>query len=124
MHLLKAQTATPEDVGAAVDLGQTPGDIVVLSAADTELACLAAAQARRAPGAPSQRLANLRQLGQPVSVESLLEAGWPGERVQVEAGLNRVHVALSTLRGIGLRDVLVNRDHGYLLDPDVRIVVE
>ena len=52
MHLLKAQTATPEDAGEAIDLAQTPGDIVVLSAADTELACLAAAQARRPPDAP------------------------------------------------------------------------
>ena len=47
LHLLKAQSATPEDAGEAIDLGQTPGDIVFLSAADTELACLAAAQARR-----------------------------------------------------------------------------
>ena len=38
-----------EDAGEAIDLGQTPGDIVFLSAADTELACLAAAQARRPP---------------------------------------------------------------------------
>ena len=73
MHLLKAQTATPEDAGAAIDLGQTPGDIVVLSAADTELACLAAAQARRPPGAPSLRLANLLQLGHPLSVDQYVE---------------------------------------------------
>ena len=50
MHLLNARAATLEDAGEAVDLGQTPGDIVVLSAADTELACLAAAQARPAGG--------------------------------------------------------------------------
>ena len=73
MHLLKAQTATPEDAGAAIDLGQTPGDIVVLSAADTELACLAAAQARRPPEAPSLRLANLMQLGHPLSVDQYVE---------------------------------------------------
>jgi cobaltochelatase CobN len=73
LHLLKAQAATPEDVGGAIDLGQTPGDIVVLSAADTELACLAAAQARRAPGAPSLRLANLLQLGHPLSVDLYVE---------------------------------------------------
>ncbi len=73
MHLLKAQTATPEDVGAAIDLGQTPGDIVVLSAADTELACLAVAQARRPPGAPSLRLANLLQLSHPLSIDHYVE---------------------------------------------------
>jgi cobaltochelatase CobN len=73
LHLLKAQSATPEDAGEAIDLGQTPGDIVVLSAADTELACLAAAQARRLRGAPSLRLANLLQLGHPMSVDLYVE---------------------------------------------------
>ncbi len=73
MHLLKAQSATPEDAGEAIDLGQTPGDIVFLSAADTELACLAAAQARRPPDAPSLRLANLLQLGHPMSVDLYVE---------------------------------------------------
>jgi hypothetical protein len=46
MHLLAAQPGTVSDGSTAVDLGQGPGDIVVLSAADTELACLAAARAR------------------------------------------------------------------------------
>jgi cobaltochelatase CobN len=73
LHLLKAQSATPEDAGAAIDLGQTPGDIVVLSAADTELACLAAAQARRPRDTPSLRLANLLQLGHPMSVDLYVE---------------------------------------------------
>jgi cobaltochelatase CobN len=73
MHLLKARTATPEDAGEAIDLGQTPGDVVVLSAADTELACLAAAQARRPLDAPTLRLANLLQLGHPMSVDLYVE---------------------------------------------------
>ena len=46
MHLLKAQPGVVADGSEAVDLGQTPGDIVVLSAADTELASLAAAHER------------------------------------------------------------------------------
>ena len=45
MHFLSTLPADGSDVEAAVDLGQTPGDIVLLSAADTDLACLAAAQA-------------------------------------------------------------------------------
>lgn len=73
MHLLKAQTATPEDAGEAIDLGQTPGDVVILSAADTELACLAAAQGSRPEDAPSLRLANLLQLGHPMSVDLYVE---------------------------------------------------
>ena len=56
MHLLAAKPGTISDGGEAVDLGQTPGDIVVLSAADTELACLAAARDRLGPGPePSPR---------------------------------------------------------------------
>ena len=38
MHLLKAQPGVVADGSEAVDLGQTPGDIVVLSAAGTEFA--------------------------------------------------------------------------------------
>lgn len=36
MHLLLAQKGTISDGNEAVDLGQTPGEIVFLSAADTE----------------------------------------------------------------------------------------
>ena len=46
MHLLAAQPGAISDGTEAVDLGQTTSDIVVLSAADTELACLAAAHDR------------------------------------------------------------------------------
>ena len=73
MHLLNARTAAPDDAGEAVDLGQTPGDVVFLSAADSELACLASAQARRPAGVPSLRLANLLQLGHPMSVDLYVE---------------------------------------------------
>ena len=44
MHLLQAQPGGIVDGSEPVDLGQSPGDIVVLSAADGELANLAAAQ--------------------------------------------------------------------------------
>ena len=56
---------------AAVDLDQSPGDIVVLSAADSEIALLAGAQrglAQRA-GWPSLRLANLGRLKHNLSVD-------------------------------------------------------
>ena len=51
------------DVEAAVDLGQTPGEIVFLSAADSELACLAAR-----PGAAGRRRA--RACGSPTCCSS------------------------------------------------------
>ena len=46
MHLLAAQPGAVSDGSEAVDLGQSPGDIAILSAAESELACLAAAQRR------------------------------------------------------------------------------
>ena len=74
MHLLAAQPGVIADGSAAVDLGQTPGDIVVLSAADTEIACLAAAQQRLARADwPSLRLASLLKLGHHYSVDLYIE---------------------------------------------------
>ena len=57
MHLLAAVPGRI-DGAEAVDLDQSPGDVVVLTAADTEIAALAAAAQRRGEG-PSLRLANL-----------------------------------------------------------------
>ena len=62
----------------------------------------------------------LSRPGSALSVDDLLEAGWPGERVVPHAGAARVYVAISTLRKMGLRTFLVSRDDGYLLDPDSR----
>jgi cobaltochelatase CobN len=67
MHLLLAEQGRI-DGAEAVDLGQSAGDIVVLTAADTEIAALAAAQTRRV-GAPSLRLANLARLQHNLSVD-------------------------------------------------------
>ncbi|HVR66305.1 MAG TPA: cobaltochelatase subunit CobN, partial [Verrucomicrobiae bacterium] len=74
MHLLAAKPGTISDGREAVDLGQTPGDIVYLSAADTELACLAQAQARRGDEAPTLRLANLLFLAHNLSVDRYVES--------------------------------------------------
>src|SRR5258708_26134473 len=73
MHLLAAKPGVISDGRIAVDLGQTPGEIVILSSADTELACLAAAQDRLGPDAPSLRLANLLQLGHNLSIDLYLD---------------------------------------------------
>jgi cobaltochelatase CobN len=72
MHLLAAQPGTIQDGTEAVDLGQTPGDVVFLSAADTELAALAAAQAVLG-GTVSLRLANLMRLAHHMSVDLYVE---------------------------------------------------
>ena len=44
MHLLAAQPGALTDSDEAVDLAQTPGAVVFLSAADTDLALMTAAQ--------------------------------------------------------------------------------
>jgi len=77
MHLLAAQPGGIADGTEAVDLEQTPGDIVFLSAADTELAALAKARSGIAAadgGFPTLRLANLMHLGHNMSVDLYVEA--------------------------------------------------
>ena len=83
MHLLAAQPGGIADGGEAVDLGQSPGAIVFASAADTELACLARAQAALGADAPSLRLANLMNLGHNLSVDNWLDATVSGARLVI-----------------------------------------
>jgi len=72
LHLLAAKPGLISDGSAAVIIEQSPGEMVLLSAADTELTCLAAAKART-PDGPTLRLANLMQLGHPLTVDRYLE---------------------------------------------------
>ena len=70
MHLLAAQPGGITDGSQAVDLGQSPGDIVVLSAADSELETLARARADLGGDFPSLRLASLLNLTHNFSVDT------------------------------------------------------
>ncbi|MBI3445103.1 MAG: cobaltochelatase subunit CobN, partial [Magnetospirillum sp.] len=116
MHLLAAQAGTISDGTEAIDLGQSPADLVVLSAADTELAALAAAY-NTWEGPPfSLRLANLLRLGHHMSVdlygEQVIEharlvvvrllggrAYWPYGIEQIAAICRRKGIALALLPG-------------------------
>jgi cobaltochelatase CobN len=71
MHLLAAQRGEVAS-GDPVDLGQSPADIVVLTAADSEIALLAAAHAEL-ESAPRLRLANVLQLSHHMSVDLYVE---------------------------------------------------
>jgi cobaltochelatase CobN len=72
MHLLATQGRTIEEAEAAVDLGQSPGDIVILSFSDSDLGALAAGAAAHA--SPFElRLASLAQLKHPYSVDLYAE---------------------------------------------------
>jgi cobaltochelatase CobN len=69
MHLLQPGSVGLDDMVEPVDLGQTPGEIVVLSFADSDLAGLAAAYAAEKDRLPSLRLAHLRELRHPMSID-------------------------------------------------------
>jgi cobaltochelatase CobN len=73
MHLLTTTGTSFDDIVEPVDLGQTPGDVVVLSFADSDLAALAAAWAAERDLLPSVRLAHLRDLRHPMSVDLWIE---------------------------------------------------
>ena len=74
MHQLAAQPGAIADGSPPVHLDQSPGDIVVLSAADMELAALAQARAKLDAGDfPSLRLASLLHLGDDHSVDHYAE---------------------------------------------------
>jgi cobaltochelatase CobN len=73
MHLLATTSTSFDDIVAPVDLGQTPGDVVVLSFADSDLAALAAAWTAERDLLPSVRLAHLRDLRHPMSVDLWIE---------------------------------------------------
>src|SRR5271163_3067919 len=70
MHLLTTSSTNLDEIVEAIDLGQSPGDIAILSFADTGLA--AAWEAERAC-LPSVRLAHLRDLRHPMSVDLWIE---------------------------------------------------
>jgi cobaltochelatase CobN len=69
MHLLTTTSTSLDDVVAPVDLRQPPGDVVVLSFADSDLTGLAAAWEAERAALPSVRLAHLRDLRHPMSVD-------------------------------------------------------
>ena len=69
MHLLTTSSTGLDEIVEAVDLGQPPGEIAILSFADSDLAALAAAWETERAALPSLRLAHLRDLRHPMSVD-------------------------------------------------------
>ncbi len=87
MHLLAAVPGSAVDETAAVDLGQSAGELVVLTAADSEIALLADAHAalRAEHGArvPRLRLANWLRLKHNLSVDLHVERTLAGARLVI-----------------------------------------
>ncbi|WP_034999663.1 cobaltochelatase subunit CobN [Beijerinckia mobilis] len=69
MHLLKIDSETLDAGEAAIDLGQSPAEIVFLSFSDSDLALMSLAAEDQHAGAPSLRLASLAQLKHPFSID-------------------------------------------------------
>src|ERR1043166_312720 len=69
MHLLTTTSTSLDEVVEPVDLRQPPGDIAVLSFAESDLAGLAAAWPAEKHALPSVRLAQLSDLRHPLSID-------------------------------------------------------
>lgn len=90
----------------------------------------------RAPGGPIVELGDKavmkRLLGtlvaarldgeSPRSLEQLIAALWPRERILPQAASNRCYVAITQLRKSGIGSLLTRGDQGYLLDPRVAVI--
>lgn len=73
MHLLVRETRRLDESEEAVDLGQSPADLVVLSFSDSDLGAIASAWSAAAARLPSLRLASLARLRHPMSVDLYVE---------------------------------------------------
>ena len=69
MHLLATSSASLDDLAEPIDLRQAPAEMVALSFTDSDLAGLAAAWEAGRDRLPSLRVANLRDLRHPMSVD-------------------------------------------------------
>jgi len=74
VHILATSSATLDDLVEPVDLRQAPADIVALSFTDSDLAGLANAWKAEADHLPSMRLAALRDLRHPMSVDLWIDS--------------------------------------------------
>ncbi|ARO24485.1 cobaltochelatase subunit CobN [Rhizobium sp. S9] len=107
MHLLLAQQGTISDGEEAIDLGQSPGDILFLSAADTELAAIAAAYRECEGMSHSLRLANLMNLKHPMSVDTYVERTARHAKlivVRALGGASYFHYTLEALHAVAARN--------------------
>src|SRR6266851_4574368 len=111
MHILLRERHGLEETAAAEDLGQAAADLVVLSFSDSDLGAFATAWRSGRATLPSLRLANLRRLAHPLSVDLYIQRTLSGARGILmrllggveywRYGLEQVS-ALATAKGIAL----------------------
>jgi cobaltochelatase CobN len=73
MHILFREQRTLDEAAAAVELGHSPADLVLLSFSDADLGAAAMAWRHLGGARPGLRLANLAQLRHPLSVDLYAE---------------------------------------------------
>ena len=111
MHLLVTQPGEINDGGEAVDLGQSPGDIIFLSSAASDLAILS--EQHRAHNYPTLRLSNLMQLGHNMSVDLYVENTIIGAKL----------VIVRLLGGLGYWPYGIEQIRATCLKNDIKLAV-
>ena len=135
MHLFQAKEAEFTDGSKPVDLRQTPADVIVISATDSEIAAFSVAYAELENGPKSLRLANLQNLSHAATIDKYLDdtaskarfviirahggvSCWPYGMAQFSIRLKAAGVALALLPGDDkpdseLRDLSSVSDEDY-----------
>jgi len=73
---------------------------------------------------PARRLMwHLAQQHGPSDAETLVKVGWPGEHIRWDAAKNRLHVTLSLLRKLGLRDALACTEGAWHVADGIQLEV-
>src|SRR3984957_143652 len=133
MHIPLIETRTLDETVEALDLGQTPADILFLSFSDSDLNALARAYDSFPEPKPSLRIASLAALRHPLSVDLYLETVcaraklvvarvlggadyWRYGVDELNALARRSSVKLALLPGDRRRDARL--DEASTLDPD------
>ena len=61
--------------------------------------------------------------GVPLTVDELRDVGWSGEQMHVVSARNRIKQSMAVLRKLGLGELLLCRNGGYMLDPAVPLSI-
>jgi cobaltochelatase CobN len=120
MHVLRIDSHSIDGTAEAVDLGQTPAEIVALSFTDTDLSLLAAAWDAGKAAFPTLRLANLAALRHPYSVDLYAEKVLSRARfvlVRLLGGMDYWRYGVDELAGLarqrGIRLAIVAGDQHH-----------
>src|SRR5258705_7868944 len=106
MHGSYRESYPLDEAAAAIDLGQTPADLVVLSFSDSDLGAFAAGWHRANGTLPTLRLANLVALRHPMSVDNYIDttlADAKGILIRLIGGESYWSYGLQQLRDLAQR---------------------